>query len=71
MGGFTHDPNASDRSNDIGNELDSALASALDNLHDIRFNSIFSDDEVRDEANVIRLLDEVLDAWPMIAQYIL
>jgi hypothetical protein len=71
MGSFTYNPEHSERANDIGNELDSALASALDNFHDVRTDPIFSDDDVRDEADVIATLDRILDIWPDVAPYIL
>ena len=44
----------------VGNELDSALASAIDNFRDLRDDTIWTDDEVREEAEIIYLLTEIL-----------
>lgn len=71
MGSFDPNMKQSIQASVIGNELDSALASALDNFPDIRGDTFWSDDDVRREANVIALLDSVLDNWQHIAPYIL
>jgi hypothetical protein len=71
MGSFDPNMKQSERAALVGNELDSALASAIDNFRDVRTDLIWTDDEVREEANVIRLLDEILDEWKNIAPYIL
>jgi hypothetical protein len=55
----------------VGNELDSALASALDNFSDIRADFVWSDDEVRTESQVIDALTRTLELWSEIAPYIL
>jgi hypothetical protein len=55
----------------VGNELDSALASAMDNFRDVRGDAMWTDDEVREEAEVIQVLTAVLEKWQHIAPYIL
>lgn len=71
MGAFDPEMEQSERARLVGNELDSALASALDNFDDVRADEFFSADDVRIEARVIALLDDVLDNWAHIAPYIL
>jgi hypothetical protein len=71
VGSFDPNIKQSERAALVGNELDSALASAIDNFRDVRADEIFSDDELRSEANVIRMLDEILERWGDVAPYIL
>lgn len=70
MGAFDPFIEQSERAALVGNELDSALASALDNFRDVRADTLFSDDELREEADVIATLDHILDIWGNIVPYI-
>lgn len=71
MGIFDPNMPQSERAALVGNELDSALASAIDNFERVRNDPKFSTDCVRDEVAVIQALDTILDLWPSIAPYIL
>jgi hypothetical protein len=52
------------------NALDSAEASMSENFTDLRFDSIFSDKEVRDEAELLYHISWLLEHPEMLAAYI-
>lgn len=55
--------------NEIRAELEGVLGSAKDNFPDVRCD-VFTDEEVREEADLITTLEHLLDIWPHVVPYL-